>query len=84
LQPGNFKQHAVGAGEFGLDEAARIGRRIDEITGRAAARAKPETIERDKGVLRIAGHRVYLWAFSFALRSCGRIYLEIQLYCPSR
>ena len=35
--------------EFGLDEAARIGRRIEEIAGGSAARAQAEAIERDKG-----------------------------------
>ena len=72
LQSGHFEQHAVGTDQFGRDEAARIGRRVDEIAGRPAARTEPEAIERDKGVLRIAGHRLLPLGFPFALRSCGR------------
>jgi hypothetical protein len=39
LQSRNFEQHAVGAAEFRLDEAARIGSGIEEIAGSPAARA---------------------------------------------
>ena len=60
LQTRHFEQHAVGTAEFGLDKAAGIGRRIDEIARRAAARAESEAIERDQGSLRIAGHRISL------------------------
>ena len=60
LQSRHFEQHAVGTGEFGLDEAARIGRRIEEIAGCPAARAQSEAMERNKGCLRIAGHRISL------------------------
>ena len=63
LQAGHFEQHAVGAEQFGLDEAARIGGGIDEIAGRAAARAETEAIERNQGCLRIAGHRISLELF---------------------
>jgi hypothetical protein len=60
LQSRHFEQHAAGTGEFCLDEAARIGGRIEKITGRSAARTQPEAIERNKGSLRIAGHRISL------------------------
>ena len=52
-----FQQHAVGAGQLGLDKTARVGGGIDEITRRAAARTKSEAIERDQSGLQIAGHR---------------------------
>ena len=60
LQSRHFEQHAVGAGEFGLDEAARIGGRIEKIAGSPAPRAQSKAIERNKGSLRIAGHRISL------------------------
>ena len=70
LQSRHFEQHAVGTAEFRLDEAARIGGRIEEIAGRPAARAKSEAIERNEGCLRIAGHRISL-VFPLVFR--GRI-----------
>ncbi len=66
LQSRHFEQHAIGTGEFGLDEAARIGGRIEKIAGRPAARAQSEAIERNKGCLRIAGHRISLEILSRA------------------
>ena len=75
-QSGHFEQHAVGAAQFGFDEAARIGGRIDEIARRAAARAKSEAIERDQSGLRIAGHRI-------SLCSCPlRAYIAARIIPP--
>ena len=49
LQSRHFEQPAIGTGEFGLDEAARIGGGIEKIAGGSAAGAQTEAIERDKG-----------------------------------
>ena len=56
LQSRQFEPDGVGTIELRLDEAARIGGRIGEITRGAAARAKSETIERHQRASRIAGH----------------------------
>ena len=63
LQPGHLEQPAIGTAQFRLDEAARVGSRIDEIARRAAARTEAKAIERDKGCLRIAGHRIFSLGF---------------------
>jgi hypothetical protein len=60
LQPGHLKRDAVTTIQLGLDEAARIGGRVDQIARCAAPRAKSEAVERNQGRLRIAGHRVFL------------------------
>ena len=68
LQPGHFEQHAARTAQLGLDEAARVGRRVDEIARRAAARAESKAVERDKRGLRIAGHPASLAAFCTYIR----------------
>ena len=83
-KPGHFQQHAVGAAQLGLHETARIGGGIDEIARCAAARAKPEAIERDQGGLRIAGHRVSPetdWAYASLRRACD---LPSRIITPPR
>ncbi|MGY4482675.1 hypothetical protein ACVWWR_001866 [Bradyrhizobium sp. LM3.2] len=76
LQPWRLQQYAIGAAQFRLDEPARIRGRVDEIAGRAAAGAEAETVERNQGGLRIAGHRCVLRALltAFRVRARGLIY----------
>ena len=59
-QARHFEQHASGTVELCLDEAARIGCRIEKIAGCPTPRAQSEAMERNKGCLRIAGHRISL------------------------
>src|SRR5262249_57674649 len=70
LQPRHFEKRAVRAGKLGLDEAARVGGGVEEITGCAATRAEAETIERNEGGHRIAGHRV---PSRLSLSICGAL-----------
>ncbi|MGY3369295.1 hypothetical protein ACVWZL_006420 [Bradyrhizobium sp. GM2.4] len=76
LQARRLQQHTVGTSEFRLHKAARIGGRVDEIAGCAAAGAEAETVERDERGLRIAGHRYVLRALptAFPIRARGLIY----------
>ena len=76
LQARRLQQHTIGTSEFRLHKPARIGGRVDEIAGCAAAGAEAETVERDERGLQIAGHRYVLRALptAFLRRARGIIY----------
>ena len=75
LQSRQFERNRVGAIEFGLDEAARIGGRVDKIARSAAARTEAEAIERNQGCLRIAGHRSHPPGLNWSFQ---RLYLFVN------
>ena len=60
LQARHFEQHDTRTREIGLDKAAGIGGRIDEIARGATARTEPEPVERHQRISGIAGHRIFL------------------------